>query len=85
LTSIRATRKDAPVSKDAAARALEAQLGAPAPEGVRALSEAELTDLTEAVRSARRRQSASLAEAGERALNRIPRLLRGPVRKIVGV
>jgi hypothetical protein len=72
------------VSKDAARRALEAQLGAGAPKGVLALSETELNDLTDAIRTARRRQTASLAEAGERALDRIPRLLRGPVRKIVG-
>ncbi len=73
------------MSKDAATRALESQLGAGAPKAVRTLSEAELNDLAEAIQSARRRQTASLAEAGERALNRIPRLLRGPVRKIVGV
>lgn len=73
------------MSKDAARRALEAQLGASAPEGLLALSEAELNDLAEAIQAARRRQTASLAEAGERALNRIPRLLRGPVRKVVGV
>jgi hypothetical protein len=72
------------VSKDAARQALEAQLGTSAPKGVGALSEAELNDLAEAIRGARRRQTASLAEAGERALNRIPRLLRGPVRKVVG-
>ncbi len=72
------------MSTDAARRALEAQLGGSAPAGVRALSETELNDLAEAVQSARRRQTASLAEAGDRALNRIPRLLRGPVRKIVG-
>ncbi|MGE5617473.1 MAG: hypothetical protein ACM3UX_00900 [Candidatus Woesearchaeota archaeon] len=72
------------MSTDAARRALEAQLGASVPKGVCALSETELGDLAEAVQSARRRQTLSLAEAGERALNRIPRLLRGPVRKIVG-
>ena len=72
------------MSKDAARRALEAQLGSSAPKGVRALSEAELNHLAEAVKSARRRQTASLAEAGDRALHRIPRVLRGPVRKVVG-
>jgi hypothetical protein len=72
------------VSKDAGRRALETQLGAPLPNGVQALSDYELNDLAEAVQAARRRQTASLIEAGDRALNRIPRLLRGPVRKIVG-
>jgi hypothetical protein len=72
------------VSKDAARRALEAQLGTSIPKGVRALGEDELQDLADAVRAARRRQVEALAEAGERALNRIPRLLRGPVRKVAG-
>ena len=72
------------MSKDAARRALEAQLGKKLPKGVGALPEDELKDLAEAVRAARRRQGEALAEAGERALNRIPRLLRGPVRKVAG-
>ena len=33
---------------------------------------------------ARRRQAKALADAGDRALGQIPRLLRGPVRRIVG-
>ena len=72
------------MSKDAARRALEEQLGTSVPKGVGALGEAELEDLAAAVRAARRRQAKALAEAGERALNRIPRLLRGPVRKVAG-
>jgi hypothetical protein len=72
------------MSKDAARRALEEQLGARLPAGVGGLAEAELQDLADAVRSARRRQAKALAEAGERALGRIPRLLRGPVRKVAG-
>lgn len=72
------------MSKDAARRALEAQLDTKVPKGVAALSEEDLQDLADAVRAARRRQAAALAEAGERALNRIPRLLRGPVRKVAG-
>ena len=72
------------MSKDAGRRALEAQLGTRVPNGVARLPEAELQDLAEAIRAARRRQAAALAEAGERALSRIPRLLRGPVRKVAG-
>lgn len=72
------------MSKEAARRALEAQLGASIPKGARGLGEDELQDLTDAVRAARRRQAEALAEAGERALNRIPRMLRGPVRKVAG-
>lgn len=72
------------VSKEAARRALEAQLGSSIPKGVRALGADELEDLAEAVREARRRQAVALSEAGDRALNKIPRLLRGPVRKVAG-
>jgi hypothetical protein len=64
--------------------ALSARLGAAAPEGLAGLSEDERHDLMTAVDDARRRQSLALGEAGERALGHIPRLLRGPVRRIVG-
>lgn len=64
--------------------ALHAQLGAAAPDGLTQLSDDELFDLTAAVGEARRRQKRALAEAGDRALSHIPRLLRGPVRRIVG-
>ena len=63
---------------------LRAQLGGSAPESLRQLSADELADLSDAIRNARRRQGKALAEAGERALSHVPRLLRGPVRKIVG-
>jgi hypothetical protein len=63
---------------------LRAQLGGTAPQALRELSGDELTDLSDAIRTARRRQTKALADAGERALGHIPRLLRGPVRKIVG-
>ncbi len=69
--------------KDALA-ALHAQLGAHAPDGLAQLSEDELRHLAHALRDARHRQAQALAEAGERALGHIPRLLRGPVRRIVG-
>jgi hypothetical protein len=69
---------------DDAFDALRAQLGRAAPQALRELSDDELTDLSNAIRAARRRQSKALADAGERALGHIPRLLRGPVRKIVG-
>jgi hypothetical protein len=67
-----------------AMRALEEQLGAKPPKGLRVLSADELEDLAAALGEARHRQVAALAEAGERALDRIPRLLRGPIRKVVG-
>jgi len=64
--------------------ALQAQLGDGVPEGVRALADDDVRHLAAAVRDARHRQAQALAEAGERALGHIPRLLRGPVRRIVG-
>ncbi len=72
------------MSRQAARRALEEQLGASLPKGVGVLAEEDLEDLGEALRVARRRQAKALAEAGERALSRIPRVLRGPVRKVAG-
>ncbi len=64
--------------------ALSAQLRGSAPAGLRELSEDELTDLAAALADARHRQAAALAQAGDRALAHIPRLLRGPIKRIVG-
>lgn len=63
---------------------LQAQLGQDVPAGLKQLSDAELGDLAQAIRDARRRQNHAFAEAGDRALDRVPRLLRGPIRKVVG-
>jgi hypothetical protein len=65
-------------------KALEAQLRAPAPAGVRSLDDAHLLDLAEAITAARHNQAAELAAAGDQALSHIPRLLRGPVRRALG-
>jgi hypothetical protein len=72
------------MSRDAAIKVLSRQLGQTPPPGIRALSDRELLDLAGAIEHARHRQAAALQEAGERALGRIPRLLRGPVKKIAG-
>jgi hypothetical protein len=64
--------------------ALSAQLRGTAPDGLRELSRDELADLAAAVADARHRQAAALAEATDRALSHIPRLLRSPVKRIVG-
>lgn len=69
---------------DDAFSALSAQLGGTAPDSLRELTVDELRDLGAAVADARHRQAAALAEAGDRALSHIPRLLRGPIRRIVG-
>ena len=68
---------------DAGLKALEAELRGKAPAGLCRLSDEELRDLAEAIRSARRRQAADLAAALEESLSHIPKLLRGPVRKVV--
>jgi hypothetical protein len=66
-----------------AKRELRAELGAAPPKGLDALSDAEVSDLAAALRSSQERQSAALAKAMEDALRHVPRLLRGPVRKMM--
>ncbi len=59
-------------------------LGALPPPGIAAaLSDADAAGLAEAVVEARARQSAALAAATKSALDHVPRLLRGPIRKLV--
>lgn len=65
-------------------QALDEQLGAPAPRAFAALSPDQVRDLAESVQAARHRQAAELAAAGDQALRHIPKLLRIPVRKVVG-
>jgi hypothetical protein len=64
--------------------ALEAQLRTAPHRGIEALADHHLHDLADAVRDARARQAAELAAAGDSALRYIPRLLRGPIKKVVG-
>lgn len=63
---------------------LSAELRATPPAGLQRLDEDQLHDLADAVRDMCRREGAELEAAGEQALSHIPRLLRGPVRKVVG-
>jgi predicted DNA-binding transcriptional regulator YafY len=67
-----------------AKRALRAELGAAPPKGLDALSDDEIADLAAALREARSRDKAALAKAMQDSLQHIPRLLRGPVRKMIG-
>lgn len=71
-------------ARDDAFTALSAQLRGPVPGGLHELSAEELTNLGAAVADARHRQAAALSEAGDRALSHIPRLLRGPIKRIAG-
>jgi hypothetical protein len=64
--------------------ALQQQLGAAPPRSLGTLNPADLHDLADAVQSARQRQAHELAAAGDAAFGHVPRLLRGPIRKILG-
>ncbi|MGH8445750.1 MAG: hypothetical protein ACREVL_10815 [Solimonas sp.] len=61
------------------------ELGAPAPEALAALDAASLQQLGDALHAARKRQRAQMAAATESALQHIPLLLRGAVKKILGI
>lgn len=67
-----------------ALQALEAELRASAPESLGRLSDQQLQDLAQAIRDARHRQAAELTAAGDKALGHVPRLLRAPVRRVLG-
>lgn len=67
------------------ARSLAEQLDGPLPPGIAALDDVAKADLADALRDARRRQTAALAKAGEDGLSYVPALLRGAVRKVVGL
>jgi hypothetical protein len=62
---------------------LQQQLGDIPPDTLARLSPEQLRDLAGAIQAARRRQAAELAAAGEKAFKHIPRLLRGPIRKLL--
>jgi hypothetical protein len=64
-------------------RTLETELGGRAPARLEALSAAELRSFTDLLRAAKGRQSDALESAVEQALEIVPRMLRGPVRKIL--
>jgi hypothetical protein len=65
-------------------RGLETQLGARPPAGFARLDAEHQRDLLAAVEDARRRQAAELEAASEQALRHIPKLLRGPIRRVIG-
>ena len=60
-------------------------LGAPAPAALAALETAALRTLTDALHDARRKQRRQMAEATDSALQHIPFLLRGAVKKVLGI
>ncbi|MEA2156604.1 MAG: hypothetical protein QOE11_2744 [Solirubrobacteraceae bacterium] len=62
---------------------LEEELGARIPEGMGALSDDELQTLAGLLREAKASQAQELEEGVEGSLEIVPRLMRGPVRKML--
>jgi hypothetical protein len=67
----------------AARRILGPELGGIVPGGLEGLTEQELTGFAAMLRAAKRRQSEELGAAVDEALEIVPRLLRGTIRKIL--
>ena len=66
-----------------AIRALESELGGRPPAGLEQLTDAQLRAFTDLLHEAKQRQSQALRSAVEEALEIVPRMVRGPVRKIL--
>jgi hypothetical protein len=66
-----------------AVQILEDELGARIPAGLAVLADDELIALADLLRDAKGRQAQLLDEGVADALNIVPRLMRGPVRKIL--
>ncbi len=71
------------MTRAAADRLLGPELGGNVPAGLDALSADELDHFAGMLRVARRKQSQELEAAVEQALDIVPRLLRGTIRKIL--
>ena len=67
----------------AALQELARELKGPLPPELASLTDAELGQLSQAVRHLRRQQDGDLAKALDGALSHVPALLRGAVRKIL--
>jgi hypothetical protein len=65
-------------------KALATELRDAPPPSLGELSDDDLRDLAGAVSDARHRQAAELKAAGDKAAGHIPKLLRVPVRKVLG-
>ena len=62
---------------------LEGELGGPLPDGFENLSDEQLLALADLLQDARARGQEELREGVEESLSFVPRLMRGPVRKIL--
>lgn len=67
------------------AKPLSERVDGELPAGIAALTEGDRQVLSDAIGDALRSQGDELAAAAENSLNYVPRLLRGPVRKAVGL
>ena len=61
---------------------IERELAASPPSGLGRLTSQQRDDLARAIREAKHRQATALAAAGEQALGLIPRIFRGPIRRL---
>ncbi|NGY04218.1 hypothetical protein [Solimonas terrae] len=64
---------------------IERELGASAPPGLGALNASALKQLGAALHGARKAQRAQMAAATESSLQHVPFLLRGAVKKVLGI
>jgi hypothetical protein len=64
-------------------RTLERELDGRIPDGLSTLTDDELSHLADLLRDTKQRQSQALEAAIESALGIVPRLVRGPVRKVL--
>jgi hypothetical protein len=71
------------VDGDEARAELARQLGGDVPEGLSVLSPDELATLAEMVGEARERQAMALRDAAHQALEKVPAILRGPIRRLL--
>jgi len=66
-----------------ARNALEQELDDRVPDGLQKLKDGELSDLAERLQAAKQRQSEALDKGIDEALEIVPRLARGSVRKML--
>lgn len=69
----------------AALDALKRELGGEPPAAIKTLDDGALSHLASAMREARTRQQQQLDQALSKALDHVPALMRGPIRKILGL
>jgi hypothetical protein len=66
-----------------AERILKSELGGNVPHGMDGLTEADMAGFAAILHDAKRRQSKELEDAVDQALEIVPRLLRGTIRRIL--